>query len=193
MAPIINTHSLTGTGSGGTLRIGMTATNVPIPDTPTTEGGEGSRFVGTQIYEGLTRLNTNQVEKFCTPVPGMAESWTLGSDQLTWTFKLRQNQKFHDGTPFNADAVKFPFRPGHGQELRVLQPDPGRGATSSVWLASARYCRGRRLHLQHRHQPPVRVPSLGSAKLVSCRVRRPSRRTATRTTSTTPRAPGRSA
>ena len=87
----------------------MTAANVPIPDTPPTEGGEGSRFVGTQIYEGLTRLNTNQAEQFCTPVPGMAESWTLGDDQLTWTFKLRQGQQFHDGTPFNADAVKFGF------------------------------------------------------------------------------------
>jgi peptide/nickel transport system substrate-binding protein len=105
----INTYSLKGDGSGGTLRIGMSAANVPIPDTPPTEGGEGSRFVGTQIYEGLTRLNTNQAEKFCVPMPGMAESWTLGDDQHTWTFKLRQGQKFHDGTPFNAAAVKFGF------------------------------------------------------------------------------------
>lgn len=105
----INTHTLTGTGTGGTLRIGMSATNVPIPDTPPTEGGEGRRFVGTQIYEGLTRFNTEQAEKFCTPVPGMAESWTISDDKLTWDFKLRQGQKFHDGTPFTAEAVKFGF------------------------------------------------------------------------------------
>jgi peptide/nickel transport system substrate-binding protein len=105
----VNTHALTGTGSGGTLRIGMSASNVPIPDTPPTEGGEGRRFVGTQIYEGLTRFDTHQAEKFCTPVPGMAESWTISDDKLTWTFKLRQGQKFHDGTPFNAEAVKFGF------------------------------------------------------------------------------------
>src|SRR4030088_2315248 len=105
----INTYSLKGTGSGGTLRIGMSATNVPIPDTPPTEGGEGARFVGTQIYEGLTRLNTSQAEAFPTPQPGMAESWSISDDKLTWTFKLRQGLKFHDGTPFNADAVKFAF------------------------------------------------------------------------------------
>ncbi|MFN0070073.1 MAG: ABC transporter substrate-binding protein [Chloroflexota bacterium] len=108
-APAFNTHSLTGTGTGGILRIGMSATNVPIPDTPPTEGGEGRRFVGTQIYEGLTRFNTEQAEQWATPVPGMAESWTLSDDQLTWTFKLRSGQTFHDGTPFNAEAVKFGF------------------------------------------------------------------------------------
>jgi peptide/nickel transport system substrate-binding protein len=105
----INTHALTGSGRGGVLRIGMSAANVPIPNTPATEGGEGSRFVGTQIYEGLTRLNTDQADRFPTPQPGMAESWTVGDDKLTWTFKLRQGQKFHDGTPFNAEAVKFAF------------------------------------------------------------------------------------
>ena len=40
-APVFNTYALKGTGSGGVLRIGMSATNVPIPDTPPTEGGEG--------------------------------------------------------------------------------------------------------------------------------------------------------
>ena len=39
--------------------------------------------------------------------PGLALSWTPSSDGLAWTFKLREGVKFHDGTPFNADAVKF--------------------------------------------------------------------------------------
>ena len=39
--------------------------------------------------------------------PGLALSWTAAPDGLSWTFKLREGVKFHDGTPFNADAVKY--------------------------------------------------------------------------------------
>jgi len=40
-------------------------------------------------------------------VPGLAESWEISPDARMYTFKLKRNVKFHDGTPFNADAVKF--------------------------------------------------------------------------------------
>jgi peptide/nickel transport system substrate-binding protein len=41
--------------------------------------------------------------------PGLATAWTISSDGLVYTFKLRQGVKFHDGTPFTAEAVKFSF------------------------------------------------------------------------------------
>src|SRR5215471_17836091 len=41
--------------------------------------------------------------------PWLAESWTSSKDGRSVTFKLRRDVKFHDGTPFNADAVKFNF------------------------------------------------------------------------------------
>ena len=40
-------------------------------------------------------------------VPLLAKSWSVSKDQLTWTFTLNSNIKFHDGTPLNAEAVKF--------------------------------------------------------------------------------------
>ena len=40
-------------------------------------------------------------------IPDLAESWEQSDDGLTWTFTLRQGVTFHDGTPFNADAVAF--------------------------------------------------------------------------------------
>jgi peptide/nickel transport system substrate-binding protein len=40
-------------------------------------------------------------------VPGLAEDWEISDDGLTYTFYLRQDVTFHDGTPFNAEAVRF--------------------------------------------------------------------------------------
>ena len=42
-------------------------------------------------------------------VPWLAESWSTSGDGRSITFKLRRDVKFHDGTPFNAEAVKFNF------------------------------------------------------------------------------------
>src|SRR5437867_9736097 len=56
------------------------------------------------VQEALIRYD----DKTKSIVPGLATSWTF--DGLSATFKLRQNVKFHDGTPFNADAVVFNYR-----------------------------------------------------------------------------------
>jgi peptide/nickel transport system substrate-binding protein len=39
--------------------------------------------------------------------PGLAESWEVSDDGLVWTFKIREGVKFHDGTPFDANAVAW--------------------------------------------------------------------------------------
>lgn len=41
--------------------------------------------------------------------PGLAESWEISEDALQYTFKLREDVVFHDGTPMNAEAAKFNF------------------------------------------------------------------------------------
>lgn len=48
--------------------------------------------------------------------PNLAEAWETAPDGLSWTLSLRQNVQFHDGTPFNAEAVKFNLD-------RFLNPD----------------------------------------------------------------------
>jgi len=56
-----------------------------------------------RMFEGLTRSNafTGDDE------PGLAESWEVAPDGLTWTFKLRKDVTFNDGTPFTAEDVVF--------------------------------------------------------------------------------------
>lgn len=48
--------------------------------------------------------NTNQV------IPYLAESWTVSPDGLAWEFKLRQDVKFHDGTPLTAQVAAVSFQ-----------------------------------------------------------------------------------
>ena len=96
-------------GTGGTLIIGMTATNIPGLDTGMfqSEGGEGGRFVGVQLYDGLTRFDLTQGTHAPDIKPGLATSWDVTPDATNWTFHLRPGVKFTDGTPWNADAAIF--------------------------------------------------------------------------------------
>lgn len=43
------------------------------------------------------------------PIPSLAKSWEASEDGLTWVFQLVDNAMFHDGTPFNAEAVVWNF------------------------------------------------------------------------------------
>jgi peptide/nickel transport system substrate-binding protein len=54
------------------------------------------------VFEGLTRIGSRG-----EVLPGLAESWTVSDDGKVYTFKLRTGVKYHDGTDFSADDVKF--------------------------------------------------------------------------------------
>jgi len=91
----------------GVLRVAMSAGNIPFPTTPPNEGYEGYRFVGNNLYDALTHLDVSQGEAIPQPGPGLAASWEVAPGSLEWTFHLRDGVRFHDGTPFDADAVVF--------------------------------------------------------------------------------------
>ncbi|QDZ00335.1 ABC transporter substrate-binding protein [Nitratireductor mangrovi] len=55
------------------------------------------------MYDGLVRYKDGTLEV----EPSLAESWDISDDGTTYTFHLREGVTFHDGSPFNADAVKF--------------------------------------------------------------------------------------
>jgi len=89
-----------------TLRIAMTAADVPTTTGMPNNGFEGMRFLGYPIFEGLVLWDLSQPDRPATLRPGLAESWRQDpADPQTWLFTLRQGVKFHDGTDFNADAV----------------------------------------------------------------------------------------
>lgn len=97
------------TSTPGVLTIGMTAGDIPNLDTvlSSDQGYEGYRFVGNQLYDGLTKFDLKQDTETPKIIPGLAASWKSNADATVWTFTLRTGVKFHDGTPFDADAVIF--------------------------------------------------------------------------------------
>ncbi len=57
------------------------------------------------IFESLVQLKLGTTGT----APALARSWDISDNGITYTFHLRSGVKFHDGTPFNADAVLFNF------------------------------------------------------------------------------------
>ena len=67
------------------------------------------------VTEGLVTTDDNGVV-----TPELAESFELMDDNLTWRFKLREGISFHNGEPFNAEAVKFSLDRIAGEEFGSL-------------------------------------------------------------------------
>ncbi|MBT2484946.1 MULTISPECIES: ABC transporter substrate-binding protein [unclassified Microbacterium] len=68
------------------------------------QDGESFR-VSRQMFEGLVGTEPGTAD----PAPLLAESWESSEDGMTHTFALKEGVTFHDGTPFNAEAVCFNF------------------------------------------------------------------------------------
>src|SRR6266511_4961449 len=85
---------------GGTLRVayGNEIANLDFHTAP------GYEMMWVAMNVGCGLLDITPDGKF---VPDLAESWQVSPDGLLYTFKLRKNVLFHDGTPVDAAAVKF--------------------------------------------------------------------------------------
>src|SRR5215469_16397802 len=89
-----------------------------------------------------TPMMYNQLVRFdpdMNPTPELAESWEASKDGLSWTFKLRQGVKFHDGQEMTSADVKFTFdrlfekSPGKSDFIAVDKVEPsGRYAVKFV-------------------------------------------------------------
>ncbi|OLZ60316.1 ABC transporter substrate-binding protein [Amycolatopsis keratiniphila subsp. nogabecina] len=92
-----------GGGSGGTMVFGA-AGNPKTFDPLFNDDGETFRII-RQMMDTLimNKPGTADLE------PGLAEKWEGSNEGKTWTFTLKKGVKFHDGTPFNAEAVCFNF------------------------------------------------------------------------------------
>ncbi|HEY4893830.1 MAG TPA: ABC transporter substrate-binding protein, partial [Reyranella sp.] len=107
---------------GGTLTVGV---ELDIPGFDPLKVGvydTSATIAASLILEQLTRLGDDGKVK-----PTLALSWSHSDDYRTWTFKLRPDVKFSDGTPFNAEAVAWNF---------ARQKDPKNNCRCAFYIAN---------------------------------------------------------
>ncbi len=80
------------------------------------------RVVYSNIYEGLIKVNENGEY-----VPGLAESWEVSGNGLTYTFHLRKGVTFHNGEPFNAEVAAWNLKRAMSEESVNPHPEYFRG------------------------------------------------------------------
>lgn len=119
-------------GAQTTLRIGMTAADIPRTLGQPDQGFEGNRFTGLTMYDALVLWDLSSATKPSVLVPGLATEWKADdADKTKWVFKLRPGVTFHDGSPFNADAVVWNVD-------KVLNKDAPQFDASQVGVTASR-------------------------------------------------------
>jgi peptide/nickel transport system substrate-binding protein len=113
---------------GGVLRYG-TLGNVDFGSLDmTTTTGTFDLEIGRALNDAYVHMIEG--EEF---VPGLAESWEISDDALEYTFKLREDIVFHDGTQLDAEAAKYNF-----DRMTNRETNPG-GISYSYLGAGATY------------------------------------------------------
>ena len=74
----------------------------PHLDPTSAAAGAIDSVLYSNVFEGLTRFMADG-----SVVPGLAESWEISDDGLTYTFHLQDGVMFHDGSGLDAEDVKF--------------------------------------------------------------------------------------
>src|SRR3954463_13706158 len=114
------------------LRIGMTAADIPRTLGQPDQGYEGNRFTGVTMYDALTQFDLSSEDKASGIIPDLATEWKVNDDDKTkWLFKLRPGVSFHDGAPFNADAVVWNVE-------KILKQDAPQFDPSQVGVTASR-------------------------------------------------------
>ena len=99
--PSSSSNGQTGKNASQTISIAQSA-NFSMGFAPAVQSYEATYYMNN-FYEPLVKYQDGEYQ------PCLATDWTNSDDGLTYTFHLREDVKFNDGTPFNAEAVKLYF------------------------------------------------------------------------------------
>ena len=108
----------------GTLRIAMTAADIPKTTGQPDQGFEGNRFTGIPLFDALTHWDLSSADKPSVLIPGLATAWKVDDkDKTKWVFTLRKGVKFHDGSDLTAAAIVWNVEKVLNKEARHFAPD----------------------------------------------------------------------
>jgi len=99
----------------------------PHLDPTSAAAGAIDSVLYSNVFEGLTRFMSDG-----SVVPGLAQSWEISADGTVYTFKLRAGVRFHDGTDFTADDVKFSLDRARAEDSQNAQKALFAGITNVV-------------------------------------------------------------
>src|SRR5712692_5148770 len=88
------------------VRYGISLADIPLTTGQPDRGAGVYQFTGQTIYDSLVAWEMDIADRPGKLIAGLATEWKVDTaDQKRWTFALRHDVKFHDGSTFNADAV----------------------------------------------------------------------------------------
>src|SRR5947207_13476723 len=89
----------------GTLRIGMTAADIPQTTGQPDQGFEGFRFAGYTIYDALVNWDLSKADTIPDIKPGLATEWApVEGDPKRWLCNLRQGVQLYDRSDFGSEV-----------------------------------------------------------------------------------------
>lgn len=110
------------------------------------------------LYEGLVHLAPGGAIE-----PALATSWEISSDGLTYLFHLRPGVRFHDGSRFDSQAVKFTL----GRAISPASTNPQKAVLSAIESVDTPSADSAVLHLRHPYSGLLQVLGWGSTAMLS--------------------------
>jgi 4-phytase/acid phosphatase/peptide/nickel transport system substrate-binding protein len=146
---------------GGTLTVGMELDISGFDPLKVGVFDTAALIAARLIFDTLTVLDDKG-----EPQPKLARSWSHSDDFKTWTFELRPGVRFHDGTPYNAQAVAWNY---------ARQKDPNNNCRCAFYIAGINSVEAKDelTVVFHLREPAVNVPALLSIPTANSVVQSP--------------------
>jgi ABC-type transport system substrate-binding protein len=143
--------STEGTGAtGGTIRIGVNEDIATLDPHKVVNGS--SEGLLSMVFQSLLSLDAQT-----DYVPGIADTYEVSEDLLTYTFHIRDGAAFHNGDPVTAEDVKWNFD-------RILDPETTSLLASALPIESVVAERGQPVLPELAHQIRDHGPRLGQSR-----------------------------